>query len=305
MTGAAPPAGVIIPPPGIREIVAKTAGYVQRNGEAFIERVRAKESQNSKFSFLFADNVYYPYFKWYLAEGWQNDRPSEQQDGSQKDKESLQTGGGLATTSTPNSTTTTTTKLHFSQTVPPVSPQDLEIIKLTALYAARNGKSFVDSLALAVGEPEYRTQFAFLAGSHSLHGLYTGYVDQYRRTMSPTSDMEQRLDQVLGKNRYQVLTSARMRAEQQTSQAEKNKAAEEQARKEQMEFAQIDWQDFVVVETIEFGREDHRLDLEPPLSLAQIQFAPLAEKQSGRFIQEAPPDYEADGHEPQAKRVRV
>lgn len=304
---ASPPTDVIAPPPGIREIISKTVGYVQRNGPAFIDRVRSKESQNAKFSFLFEDDVYYPYFAWYLKEGFRLDAATE--------AEASAAGPSAGHKDEKTSTTQTREKaqvptgptpFHFSPHIPPIYPRDLEIIKLTALFAARNGKAFVDQLAGVMDVAMYTSQFAFLSASHSLHTLYQSYVDQYRRTIQPTADMQEKLQRGLN-SKYTVLTNARLRAEREADQQEKQRLAQEKEEKERLEYAQIDWDDFVVVETIEFSKQDYNQELAAPLTISQIQFAPLAEKQSGRFLEEAPPDFEPDNHFSRrpAKRARV
>ena len=61
------PAGTVLPPRNIREIIEKTAGYVARNGAAFEEKIRSTQSSSGKMSFLSPDDAYHAYYRW-LAE---------------------------------------------------------------------------------------------------------------------------------------------------------------------------------------------------------------------------------------------
>ncbi|EXX78804.1 hypothetical protein RirG_011750 [Rhizophagus irregularis DAOM 197198w] len=62
------PAGVVLPPREIRNILEKTAGYVARNGAVFEDRIRDKENGNPKFSFLNPEDAYHQYYQWRLVE---------------------------------------------------------------------------------------------------------------------------------------------------------------------------------------------------------------------------------------------
>uniref|UniRef100_A0A8R1ENC5 SURP motif domain-containing protein n=1 Tax=Caenorhabditis japonica TaxID=281687 RepID=A0A8R1ENC5_CAEJA len=55
--------GLIYPPPEIRTIVDKTAGFVARNGVDFENKIREKESQNPRFNFLSLTDPYHAYYK--------------------------------------------------------------------------------------------------------------------------------------------------------------------------------------------------------------------------------------------------
>jgi splicing factor 3A subunit 1 len=47
-----------------------------------------------------------------------------------------------------------------------------------------------------------------------------------------------------------------------------------------VEFAQIDWHDFTVVATIEFTTADDQMELPPPTSLADLEYATLEQKRA-------------------------
>lgn len=55
-----------------------------------------------------------------------------------------------------------------------------------------------------------------------------------------------------------------------------------------VEFAQVDWQDFVVVENIEFTAEDEAIQLEAPTSIAKLDSLTLAQKMMASTLGEQP-----------------
>jgi splicing factor 3A subunit 1 len=60
---------VIYPPPDIRVIVDKTATFVASRGGLDLEdKVREKERNNPKFSFLNPGDPYYPYYQMRLSD---------------------------------------------------------------------------------------------------------------------------------------------------------------------------------------------------------------------------------------------
>ena len=170
------PQGVIIPPVEIREIVEKTASYVARNNKDFEERIRENERANPKFAFLNPMDPYYRYYDWRLSE--------------------LQAGG--AKQSTPFTTRTSTPQIKkesgppeppsylFSGKLPPISAQDLDILRLTALFVARHGNAF----QRAIADRESRNyQFDFLRPNHSLYPYFLQMVGEYNKVLLPPKDM--------------------------------------------------------------------------------------------------------------------
>ena len=162
------PAGIIIPPPDIREVVEKTVGYVIRNGAAFVDRIRDREKSNVKFSFLYENDPYYAYYGWRLVENKQGRGATpKQQD----------------TTSAPTvQVLSKPADLEFCASLPPISAQDLEIIKLTARYVARNGHQFLMSLSHRESK---NFQFDFLRLTHSFYLLFTSVVEQFKEVVNP------------------------------------------------------------------------------------------------------------------------
>ncbi|KAJ6087016.1 hypothetical protein N7467_005930 [Penicillium canescens] len=284
-----PPEGLVLPPKDIRAIVEKTAGYTARNGAVFEDRVREKEKANTKFSFLHAGDAYAPYYQWRLA---------EIKEGRGTSVSAGRTGetGAVAEPETPKGPPEPAA-FHFSARMPNISAQDLEVVKHTALFVAKRGKSFMTALS----QREARNfQFDFLRPQHSLYQFFTRLVDQYTillraegideasSSVKRIAELEQNVQ-----NKFRVMERAKQRAEWVKYQKQQKQEKEDQKEQEQIEYAQIDWHDFVVVETVEFTEADDNAGLPPPTSLNDLQSASLEQKAAlslnTRRIEEAMP----------------
>ncbi|KAK9451059.1 Pre-mRNA splicing factor PRP21 like protein-domain-containing protein [Limtongia smithiae] len=295
----AAPVGIIIPPPDIREIIEKTAGYVHRNGQAFEARIRDNEKNNNRFSFLNPADPYYPFYEWRLDEhregrsGYGVTAASAKSDAN---GQSSQQGAKAAGPAAPP-------PFQFAAPLPPLSTQDLDVIRLTALFTARNGRAFANALAQ---REERSFQFDFLRPNHSLYPYFTKMIEQYQKVLKPSEEMLGRLKSNV-ENKYSVLERAKLRADWQKQQAEKSQKEAEAAEAEKIAYAQIDWHDFVVVETIEFTPNDNEISLPPPMTLSQLVHASLEQKQmmslfndaSRLVIEEAPPDFTQESEQQQ------
>ncbi|RMZ81042.1 hypothetical protein DV738_g2449, partial [Chaetothyriales sp. CBS 135597] len=266
-----PPEGIVLPPRDIRAIIEKTAGYVARNGPVFEDRIRDKEQGNPKFSFLAPGDAYAGFYQWRL---------SEVRSGRGTAVSAGRTGENTPRPDKPKGPERPP-DFVFSARMPNISAQDLEVIKLTALHVARKGKSWMTALS----QRESRNyQFDFLRSAHSLHPFFQRLVDQYMlllQTGPEAQKAEQARIQALQANvqdRFRALTLAKKRAEYvkfEQSQKQKKEEAEEA---ERIAYAQIDWHDFVVVETVLFTDADDHAELPPPTTLGDLQSASLEQK---------------------------
>ncbi|CAI7668660.1 unnamed protein product [Penicillium bialowiezense] len=267
-----PPEGVVLPPKDVRAIVEKTAGYVARNGAVFEDRIREKEKSNPKFSFLIAGDAYAPFYQWRLV---------EIKEGRGSAVAAGRAGEAAAEPEKPKGPPEPA-PFYFSARMPIISAQDLDIVKHTALFVAKRGKPFMTALS----QREARNyQFDFLRPQHSLYQYFTRLVDQYTILLRPegineATSLENRMAELeLNiKNKYHILERAKQRAEWVKFQQQQKQQKEEQNQQEQIEYAQIDWHDFVVVETVEFTEADDHADLPPPTSLNDLQSASLEQK---------------------------
>ncbi|KZZ86669.1 pre-mRNA splicing factor [Ascosphaera apis ARSEF 7405] len=289
---AKPPEGIVLPPRDIRTIVEKTAGFVARNGPVFEDRVREKEKTNPKFSFLNPNDAYAPFYQWRLSEikagrgtSTSAGRPGEQAHTKEPEKPK-----GPEHEKPPD--------FHFSARVPNINALDLDVVNLTALFVAKRGKSFITTLSQ---KEAGNFQFDFLRPQHSLYQFFTRLVDQYTellRTDPEGKVAERRRIKELEKNvnnKHHILDRARKRAEWSKFQEQQKQKKEEVEEQEKIAYAQIDWHDFVVVETVVFTEADDQQELPPPTSLNDLQTASLEQKAAmslapaNRRIEEALP----------------
>ncbi|KAK9485665.1 Pre-mRNA splicing factor PRP21 like protein-domain-containing protein [Lipomyces starkeyi] len=261
------PVGIIIPPPDIREIIEKTAGYVHRNGPAFETRIRDSEKNNTRFTFLNPADPYYPFYEWRLDEHRENRAGYGNGQTDDKGPEVQKVETAPRPVQLP--------AFEFAVPIPPISAQDLDILRLTALFTAKNGKSFSNMLSQ---REERNYQFDFLRPNHSFYPYFTKLVEQYRKVLNPTSALSDIWKQNL-KNKFNVLEKAQQRADWQKHQEVETQKAAEEAEAERIAYAQIDWHDFVIVETIEFTSADDEVELPPPMSLSELEHASLEQKQ--------------------------
>ena len=269
-----PPAGIVLPPRDIRAIVEKTAGYVARNGAAFEDRIREKERHNPKFSFLSSNDAYYPFYAWRLEEvrEGRGTAISAGRAGEAAPAQEPEKPKGPAAPP----------EFHFSARMPNMNAQDLDVVRLTALFVAKNGRSFMTTLS----QKETRNyQFDFLRPQHSLYQFFSRLVDQYTLLLQSTSVDGEKAKKArmlelehYAEDKFNILGRAKQRAEWVKYQEQQKQKKEEEAEKEKLEYAQIDWHDFVVVETVLFEETDDQADLPPPASLNDLQSASLEQK---------------------------
>lgn len=239
-----------------------------------LDRVREKERNNPKFSFLTVGDAYASFYQWRLTEikegrgtavsaGRPGEAAAEPEPEAPKGPEEPPV-------------------FHFSARMPIINAQDLEVVKLTALYVAKRGKSFMTALS----QREARNfQFDFLRPQHSLYQFFTRLVDQYTILLrgegldEATSEKHRISELELNvKNKSHILDRAKQRAEWVKFQEQQKLKKEEQEEQDRISYAQIDWHDFVVVETVLFNETDDQADLPPPTSLNDLQSASLEQK---------------------------
>jgi len=130
-------------------------------------------------------------------------------------------------------------------------------------------------------------QFDFLRPNHTLHSFFQRLIDQYTALLraggmsGEGGKLQQERIRELQANvdhKFHVLGRAKQRAEWFKYQDEQKQKKEEEAEKEKLTYAQIDWHDFVVVETVVFTEADDQANLPPPTSLSELQYASLDQK---------------------------
>ncbi|XP_057476392.1 LOW QUALITY PROTEIN: probable splicing factor 3A subunit 1 [Actinidia eriantha] len=275
--------GIIHPPPDIRNIVDKTAQFVAKNGPEFEKRIIANNAGNAKFNFLNASDPYHAYYQHHLSEfRAQNQASAQQQPFSQP-------ADSYAPESVPSAPVAdgddTLTKLDPSAQFRPVrkvleppeaeqytvrlpegiTGEELDIIKLTAQFVARNGKSFLTGLtSREINNP----QFHFLKPTHSMFMFFTSLADAYSKVLMPPKGLTDKLKKSVP-DMTTVLERCLHRLEWERSQEQARQKAEDEIEQERLQMAMIDWHDFVVVETIDFA-DDEDEELPGPMTIEEV-----------------------------------
>ncbi|KAF2149912.1 hypothetical protein K461DRAFT_281149 [Myriangium duriaei CBS 260.36] len=282
-----PPPDVTMPPPAIRSVIEKSAGFVLRRGPEYEDRMKEMGAKETKMQFVFPDNVYHAYYLW---------RKKEISEGRGDPNEE---GAVAAAMKKTRKGPTEPPAFEFSARMPTISAIDLEIVKLTALFVAVRGSGWMTRFSQSYGQVP---QFQFLRPQHSFHQYFTRMIDQYRELLTTgekdLAERQKRRMEELEQNiedKYHILDKAKQRAEwvkyQDTQKVQKQEAAEA----DKVAWAQIDWHDFAVVATIEFTEADERANLPEPQSLNDLQSQSLEQKAAlgapvGMRLEEAMPE---------------
>ncbi|OAY79698.1 putative splicing factor 3A subunit 1 [Ananas comosus] len=282
--------GIIHPPPDIRVIIEKTAGFVARNGPEFEKRILANNAGNAKFNFLIASDPYHAYYQHRVTE-FRNQFQSQPSGDSSQQLDSApapsdSTAAPAAAPAAADEGSKTDPAAQFRIPLqkalePPeaelytvrlpegITGEELDIIKLTAQFVARNGKSFLQSLA---SRELTNPQFHFLKPTHSMFTFFTTLTDTYSRVLMPDKDKPDKITDRLRKSiadMTTVLERCLHRLEWERSQEQARQKAEDEIEQERVQMAMIDWHDFIVVEMIEFA-DDEDEELPKPMTLEEV-----------------------------------
>ncbi|KAJ3693312.1 hypothetical protein LUZ60_008792 [Juncus effusus] len=274
------PIGIIHPPPDIRAIVEKTAQFVAKNGPEFERRIVASNAGNPKFKFMTPSDPFHDFYQHRIAEHkiqMESESAGPESEPGLKSKPSdltqLDSEVKLGVTNeefrapVPKKVLIPPPVEQYTVRLPEgITGEELDIIKLTAQFVARNGKSFMEKLMkrAEVGLP----QFHFLRPTHSMYTFFTSLADAYSKVLMPEKEITTKLKQS-SSGLTVVLERCLNRLEWEKSQEQERQRAEDEIEQERMQMAMIDWHDFIVVETIEFA-EDEDEELPIPMSLEEV-----------------------------------
>ncbi|KAF9066881.1 Pre-mRNA splicing factor PRP21 like protein-domain-containing protein [Rhodocollybia butyracea] len=271
--------GLILPPPEIKSVIDKTATYVAQsaNPPLFEDKVREGQRSDPKFSFLNPADPYHAYYRHKMDKIFQGDM-EEEQTLAKDDK-----ADGAAEVKIIDVGLEPPAPV-FIMDWPNISSIDLDIMKLTAQFTARQGRNFLAALSAREGR---NYQFDFLRPSHSLFGYFNRLVDQYIKIINPDKEtleiLKSRTDEGAGSR---TLDIARKHAKWERRKREKEKRRQDDQEAERIAFAEIDWHDYAIVQTIEFTVADATSELPPPMSVQEVENMTLAQKRMAAMIME-------------------
>ncbi|CAM6101094.1 unnamed protein product [Calypogeia fissa] len=275
--------GMIHPPPDVRSIVDKTAQFVARNGPEFEKRILANEKGNVKFNFLKSEDPYHAYYQHRVSEfrtqlqappptpgvapggGGAPKPPEGGANAAPKEAELTKADNNIETKPVTKVLDPPEPEQYTVRLPDGLTSLDLDIIKLTAQFVARNGKSFLNGLT---NREHSSPQFYFLKPTHSMFSFFTALADAYSKVLMPPKGLVDRLKRDAS-SKTVVLERCLQRLEWERSQERARQKAEDEIEQERMQMALIDWHDFVVVETIEFAEEEDD-ELPQPMTLEEV-----------------------------------
>ncbi|KAG8984813.1 SF3a splicing factor complex subunit [Tulasnella sp. JGI-2019a] len=288
--------GLIYPPPDIRTIIDRTAAFVARsaNPPQFEEKIREKHRQDPKFSFVNPTDSYHAYYRHRIDRIQSGEEDDIVQDDKKDGQDAIDAVGqvdGLFETGK-SSIPKEPPPQDFVLDKPSLSALDHDVLKLTALFAARQGPSFLSQLTAREGR---NYQFDFLRPNHSLFGYFNRILDQYTKILIPPPETLERLAELKGdQGRWKLLEGARQRAEWEQYRREREKKRNDDQEAEKQAFSEIDWHDFAIVQTIDFTAADASSELPPPMSIAEVESMTLAQKKMAAMIMDdTAPEVEA------------
>lgn len=178
-----------------------------------------------------------------------------------------------------------------------------DTIKLTALFTARRGRTFLASLSVREGR---NYQFEFLRPTHTLFGYFNRLVEQYTKVLLPPKETLDKLSKLATPDgKWKILEETREYAEWEKVKREREKKRQDDREAERSTsfvifctlliisaeaFAEIDWHDYVVVQTIEFTSADATSDLPVPMTVSEMENMTLSQKRMAAMITETAAD---------------
>ncbi|XP_033118557.1 splicing factor 3A subunit 1-like [Anneissia japonica] len=270
-----PMVGIIYPPPEVRNIVDKTASFVARNGPEFESRIRQNEISNAKFNFLNHGDPYHAYYQHKVKE-FQEGKPSEQTGIITKIAPILsKTVQQVVEPAVPKESPP---EWEFIADPPSISAFELDIVKLTAQFVARNGRQFLTTL---MNKEQRNYLFDFLRPQHSMFNYFTKLVEQYTKVLIPPKDVLAKLRKE-GENPKSVMEQVKHRVEWARVKNLRNSFLKFSSFYFPVAYAQIDWHDFVVVETVDF-QPDEPGHFPPPVKPSEVGARVIAEERYEQF----------------------
>ena len=99
------------------------------------------------------------------------------------------------------------------------------------------------------------SQFDFLKPAHGLFNYFTKLVEQYTKILIPSKELLSKLSNDID-NQQKIMDEINYRVEWVKHQLRERAKEEEAVEKERAAYSQIDWHDFVVVETVDYQPQE-------------------------------------------------
>lgn len=280
------PNNVIIPPLEFRTLIGKTAKYVNKNGVVFENKIKAKESNNPKFIFLDSNDPYNQYYQYALTTLEETGKLPEVKQTETVDED----GAGEESVIEEKLPLLAPEPYKFIQVENDqlvyqednISEVDLKVIKLVAQFAAVNGDAICKEFeAQILNNAMLTSQFQFLKPMHSMHAIYKKYKDVYEYLWNSKDKITETYGKKL--NLETFLNKCFNHAEYIEKQSADISKHEEKKMLDKMLIESIDWQDFEIVETIDFTELDEVAELGLPFQKSDLEYRSLLEREKSLF----------------------
>ena len=242
--------GIIIPPPDIQNLADRTAKLFAERGKEIEDLVNTNLKDDPKFSFLKFNDPYRPYFDQMVKE-YKTGPP----DGELQGEEDPIAGREKHASKAPPES-------RFVYDCGSIGVLENDMIQHTAQFVAKNGQKFL----IALTEREKNNgQFDFLKPTHNMFPYFTSLIDSYIRILElDEKDVDELQRYILDKR--SILSACSSIFEYESEAQMSRRRREELEEEERAQRAMIDWNDFVVVQTLDF--DDDARSYPAPVDLA-------------------------------------
>lgn len=270
--------GILQPPDDMKVIIDKTAEWIARKGSNLEKMVleRQENKDNPQFAFLKPGSAYHAYYQFKVRKIRAEEviaeiGDAESIDAAAAEKMRLKRSmlGEIPmeedlTAIAPKKVRKQTIDLSSLEPPPPevwtlekpnIAAFQDDIIKLSAQFVARNGAIFTNGL---MEREQKNRQFDFLRPNSPLHGYFKRLVQDYTRILLEKPDLETLKQRATNKKIVADQVMKKVQWEKIQRKNQDIKKQEEEAEKTAM--SQIDWHEFVVVQTIEFDDEGDEVE---------------------------------------------
>lgn len=235
---------LIIPPKKVIQAIDVAIPTIIKHGDTLTQRLLSDPKHAQKFTFLLPTDPFYPYFQMKLEEAKSGIKKIETNPVPQKP----------AAPAAPTQTKTIPSIIppSFTYKQPPdIGGLQLDVIHLTAQYAALYGKEFLQFIAKQELDSPL---FKFLKPDQPYFRLFTSLLEQYRLAIDPSNQLYRRLEQE-SQSLLNVKADLETEAEHAKMVAEQKKKEANEAKKDES-LEQYDWDDFNILATIDFDDEE-------------------------------------------------
>ncbi|CXI87626.1 splicing factor 3A subunit 1, putative [Plasmodium berghei] len=265
---------MIIPPNSIKSVIDKTAAFVKKNGKVFEQKIyKEKEKQ---FNFINSTHPYFFYYQYKLHEQFlgiqeKNTIPKaileikKREDLNKSSnnehilkicdfvKEDIKKEKNKIIYSIDDQTKDEDTQeqqIEIKEDIytiisPLISSVDVDLMKTTALFVARNGNKFLNEL---IEREKNNSQYDFLRANNLYYNFFSKLIDIYVKCLLPNNDIIDKIKKYSNNKRDVLNYSYSIYNHNMKKREEEERKLEEKTKCDTF----YDWTNFTVVENITF-----------------------------------------------------